>query len=217
MTVVTALYAGVLRPLAPEDQRTGIFKSPRPNAKITDNGISGDEHADRRDHGGPEKALHQYAIDSYDKIMSAYPELKGVAVPGSIGENISATDMNDANVCIGDCYQIGAAIVQVSQPRSPCWKIDRRFGVERLSAYVEKQCITGWYYRVIETGTVHVRDSIELLDRPNENVPVAYFMRVITEHRPDSLTLDELIACRGLAEEWKTRLKNRRKYLRTAV
>ncbi|MDH3282163.1 MAG: MOSC domain-containing protein, partial [Gammaproteobacteria bacterium] len=149
--------------------------------------------------------------------VSAYPELRGVAIPGSMGENLSATEMTDAVVCIGDCYRIGTTIVQVSQPRSPCWKIDHRFGVEQLSVYVEKQRITGWYYRVMEAGAIRVGDSIELLDRPNEYVPVAYFLRVTTESRPDPVTLDRLIACRGLADEWTTRLKNRRDYLRTAL
>ena len=89
MVTVTALFAGGLRSLEPEDQATGIYKQAIEIAEVTREGIAGDHQADRRFHGGPEKALHHYAGRSYKITVSVFPELHGIAVPGSIGENIS--------------------------------------------------------------------------------------------------------------------------------
>lgn len=126
---VTALYKGRLRPLPPEGRRTGIFKDPIERADVTKEGIVGDHQADRRFHGGPEKALHQYAQISYERIVSEFPELEGTAVPGSIGENISSSHLTDESICIGDIYRIGDVLAQVSQPRSPCWKINHKYAI----------------------------------------------------------------------------------------
>ena len=141
---VSGLYRGSLQSLEPEGQRTGIFKEAIQSAEVDEEGILGDHQADRRFHGGLEKALHQYALASYEKIGSEYPVLKGIAVPGSIGENISSPSLSDSTVCIGDVYRIGGVLVQVSQPRSPCWKINHKFGIDKLSLFIERQRITGW-------------------------------------------------------------------------
>lgn len=217
MTMITALYAGALRTLEPEGQQTGIFKEPIEVADVTEEGIIGDHQADRRVHGGPEKALHQYALQSYEIMVSKFPELQGIAVPGSIGENISSLQLTESTVYIGDSYRIGNILVQVSQPRSPCWKINHKYGVEKLSLFIERQHITGWYYRVLETGRVHVGDEIKLVERPNESVSVAHFLTITKQHRPNLEALDTLIRCEGLNNEWKAKLKNRRKYLETAI
>jgi MOSC domain-containing protein YiiM len=206
-----------LRPLPPEGQASGIFKLPVPSVQVTAAGMTGDHQADRRHHGGPDKAIHQFAVASYATIVSAYPQLKGIAMPGSIGENLTAGTMTDTSVCIGDCYRIGTTTLQVSQPRSPCWKIDHRFGIERLSVFLENRGITGWYYRVVETGKIDVGDAVELLDRPNAEVTVTRFLQVLAQHRPDPAALEQLISCRGLAQEWVARLRNRRDYVHNAA
>lgn len=217
LSSVTGLYAGSLCSLEPEGQRTGIIKQPVEIADVTKDGIIGDHQADRRFHGGPEKALHQFALQSYEVIASEFPELRGVAVPGSIGENISSSYLTDATVCIGDIYRIGGILTQISQPRNPCWKIDRKFGVEKLSIFVEKLHVTGWYYRVLETGRVYVGDKIRLVERPNESMSVGRFMGITKQHRPDLETFEIAMTCKGLNPELAARLKARRRYLGTAI
>jgi MOSC domain-containing protein YiiM len=217
MTTITALYAGSLRLLEPEGHQTGIFKEPIEAADVTEAGIIGDHQADRRFHGGPEKALHQYALQSYKIIVAEYPQLHDIAVPGSIGENISGTHLTEATVCIGDIYQIGDVLLQVSQPRSPCWKINHKFGIEKLSLFIERRRITGWYYRVLEPGKLHIGDRIELVERPNEAMSVKHFLNITGQHRPNLEALDSVIMCEGLSNELKKRLKKRRKYLETAI
>ncbi|WP_410210906.1 MOSC domain-containing protein [Aquirhabdus sp.] len=211
--VVEALYVGKLQTLMPEGQQTGIFKDPTPSAEINELGIVGDIQADKRVHGGIDKALHQYALSSYKAITDHYPELSGIAVAGSIGENISSQSLEDTNVHIGDIYEIGSVIVQVSQPRSPCWKINHRFDTHLLSQFIAEHCITGWYYRVLRSGQIHVGDPIKALERFDQSLSITEFNRIVTSHRPLPEVLAQAAQCPGLALDWKNRLDHRIEYL----
>jgi len=215
MAEILGLYAGALRALEPEGQATGIYKQPITQADVTETGIVGDHQADRRMHGGEDKALHQFALASYDTIVGQYPQLDGIAVPGAFGENLSSAEFDDQNVCIGDTYRIGSIVVQVSQPRRPCWKINHRFDCRELSMFVERRRITGWYYRVIEGGHVAVGDPMTLTERCNEDVSIATFTDVISQHRPHPDMLDKLIHAANLNADWRHRLVQRRDYLAT--
>lgn len=213
MSELLGIYAGGLRALEPEGQATGMFKQALAQAEITRLGIVGDQQADRRVHGGPEKALHEFARESYVTIAASFPELAATAVPGTLGENLSSAGRDDTNVCIGDTLRIGSTVVQVSQPRRPCWKINHRFECRALSHFVERRQLTGWYYRVIEPGMITLGDRIELLDRTGEGITIAAFTKTVTRHRPEPDTLTVLINARGLSEQWRTRLAQRRDYL----
>jgi len=118
---IIGLYTGKLTQIGKKRSPTGIYKQSVDNVSVDELGILGDIQADKRFHGGPEKALHQYALSSYEKIIKRYPLLHKQAKPGAIGENLSATKMNEHNVCIGDIYHLGSAILQVSSPRIPFW------------------------------------------------------------------------------------------------
>lgn len=210
---INRLYAGVAQTLAPSGQRTGIYKKPIQKARVGLLGIDGDVQVDKRYHGGPDKALHQFTVVSYSCITAHYPSLVDKALPGSIGENLTIEGMSEQTVCIGDIYRLGKVRVQVSEPRQPCWKINARYGVEKLSEFIEQRRIAGWYYRVLETGEITVGDEVVLVDRFNENITIDYFNDVKNQHRPALNVLDQLIAARGLAAGLKQRLVERRAYL----
>jgi MOSC domain-containing protein YiiM len=152
-------------------------------------------------------------------IAASFPELAATAVPGTFGENLSSAGRDDENVCIGDTLRIGGAVVQVSQPRRPCWKINHRFESRRLSHFVERRQLTGWYYRVLEPGVITLGDHIELLDRVAGSVTIATFTKTVARHRPEPDALNALINAPGLSAEWRSRLTRRRDYLagRTAA
>jgi MOSC domain-containing protein YiiM len=211
--ILESIYAGQLTILEPEGQHTGIFKQGVSHAEVSWTGITSDQQADRSVHGGPEKALHQYAIASYKKIQAAFPAIADQAIPGSIGENLSSTAMSDEDVHIGDVYRIGSITVQVSQPRSPCWKINHRYGIPQLSVFIVEQRITGWYYRVLEEGSLRTGDQIELLDRPNPNLTIDYYNQIYYQHRPRLADLDTLINATGLTPQKRERLIQRREFL----
>ena len=162
----THLFIGSIKPLPPEGQSTGIFKEPLLEpAAIGPLGIAGDRQADLRVHGGPDKAVHQYCADHYPRLAAAFPRAAAPFVPGSLGENLSVAGLDETTVCIGDRFRLGTALLEVSQPRSPCWKIDARFGIASgrsgLAYHIAQQSLTGWYYRVVEAGTVHPGDVLE--------------------------------------------------------
>jgi MOSC domain-containing protein YiiM len=118
------------------------------------------------------------------------------------------------NVHIGDTFLVGRSVVlQVSQPRRPCWKINHRFGVERLSMFVARERITGWYYRVISPGVIEPGDPMVLVERQTDRFSIDQFWQVQLTHRPSLEDLVELGAIPGLAPEWKGRMSERVKWL----
>ena len=110
---IIGLYTGKLSEIGENRSPTGIYKQSVDKVSVDELGVIGDVQADKRFHGGSEKALHQYALSSYEKIIKRYPLLYRKAKPGTIGENLTATDMNEHNVCIGDIYQVGSAICEI--------------------------------------------------------------------------------------------------------
>jgi MOSC domain-containing protein YiiM len=217
MTLISTIdhvFAGGLAVLQPEGQRTGIFKQRQAGpVRVELQGIVGDQHGDTRVHGGPEKAVHQYAAQNYQRLVQAFAPSAAQLVAGSLGENICAFGLSELNVHIGDVFRIGSSLLQVSQPRSPCWKINHRFDAEHMSMFIARERITGWYYRVLEPGWLQAGDRIELLERPNEGFSIDQFWQVQLAHRP---LIDDLLALAdsvGLAADWKRRLGERAKWL----
>lgn len=214
-STVGHLFAGGLICLDAEGQRSGIAKRRiSGEAHVDTQGIVGDEHGDLRVHGGAEKAVHLYGAENYARIAQAFSQSAHELVPGSLGENISGLHLSERDVHIGDVFLIGSAVLQVSQPRSPCWKINHRFGVERMSLYIAQERITGWYCRVITPGSIQVGDTISLLERQSRRFSIDEFWRVQMSHRPSIEDLTDLIAVAGLAPDWKRRLAERVKWLR---
>jgi MOSC domain-containing protein YiiM len=208
------VFAGGLGVLQPEGQRTGMFKQRHSGpVRVELHGIVGDQHGDTRVHGGPEKAVHQYAAQNYERLAQAFTQSASQLVTGSLGENISAGELSEYNVHIGDVFRIGSCVLQVSQPRSPCWKINHRFDAEHMSMFVARERITGWYYRVVQPGFIEAGDTIELLERHTERFSIDQFWQVQLSHRPMIDELQALAATQGLAEEWKRRLFERAKWL----
>lgn len=215
---IDLLFAGGLTCLKREGQRTGIYKRSVPGpARVAFHGIEGDEHGDLRVHGGPEKAVHHYAAEHYLRLAQAFPESASALVPGSLGENLSARHLCERNVHLGDVFRVGSSVLQVSQPRSPCWKINHRFDADRMSMYVVQERITGWYYRVIEPGVIEAGDCMELQDRQTDRFSIDRFWQVQLTHRASVEDLLELIAIPGLAQDWKRRLDERVKWLQRQV
>lgn len=213
--VVDAIFAGGIGILGEEGHRSGIFKRRiEGDVQVLAEGIAGDEHADRRVHGGPEKAVHHFAAENYARLASIFPQIAEALVPGSLGENISTSGLTERNVHIGDVYRVGGVTLQVSQPRSPCWKINHRFSTEGMSLVVARERITGWYYRVIEAGTIRPGDRMQLIERTSERFSIEQLWNVQSAHSPRIEDMLALIAVAGLAQDWKVRLTERVRWIR---
>lgn len=204
---IIGLYTGKLSQIGDKRAATGIYKQPVEQVSINELGIINDIQADKRFHGGPEKALHQFALSSYEKIAKRYPLLHKQTQPGSIGENISATGMNEHNVCIGDIYQVGGVIIQVSSPRIPCWKIDAKFKQPDLNQFIRQKRLCGWYYRVIQHGDIQLGDSLVLQQSPSPSLTIDTMLKVINKVAEQS-QVELALNATGLDPEWQTRLKH---------
>src|SRR5690625_1996364 len=118
---------------------SGIFKKEKSEQLwLTKTGLEGDEIADKKVHGGPEKALFTYPIKHYTYWKK---DLENEDIDmGAFGENLAVLEMDEFSVCIGDTYKFGDTMIQVSQPRRPCWKPARRFRVRSEERRVGKEC-----------------------------------------------------------------------------
>lgn len=215
VTTIEAVFAGGVGYLDSEGQRSGIFKRRLIGpVRVETEGIVGDEQADRSVHGEPEKAVHHYAAQHYARLGDKFSEAAQALVPGSLGENISACKFSEVNVHIGDIFRVGSAVLQVSQPRSPCWKINHRFAVEQMSMHIAQEQITGWYYRVLCPGVIQAGESMQLLERQTERFSIDQFWKIQLSRQPNVDDLMDLSLVSGLAPDWKGRLVERARWLR---
>lgn len=205
---IIGLYTGKLSHIGEKRSPTGIYKQSVDKVTVDELGIVGDIQADKRFHGGVEKALHQYALSSYEKIIKRYPLLHKQAKPGAIGENLSATAMNEHNVCIGDIYNLGTAILQVSSPRIPCWKIDAKFKQPDLNQFISLNRLNGWYYRVLQPGEITLKDEFLLQQRPNVHLTIDTMLKVIYANA-DEQSIELATNATGLDPEWQNRLQKK--------
>jgi len=209
------LYAGGTTILEPEGLPSGIIKQPITETRqIGKEGLQGDVQADRKVHGGPEKALHHYAAENYAELQQQFPLVADKLLPGSIGENISTQGLTEAEACIGDIYRLGTALIQINQPRRPCWKIDSRYGQEGITRFVELAGCTGWYYRVLENGEVSPGSGMELQARPHPDWSVLALNDLGQELRPDLARLAAAAELPALNADWQVRLNKRLAWLR---
>lgn len=209
------LFAGGITRLQPEGEPSGIYKHALAGPVwLGREGLAGDVQADRRVHGGPDKALHHYAAENYARLAAAFPAIAGALLPGSLGENLSTRGWSEAQVCVGDVFRLGAARLQVSQPRSPCWKIESKFATSGLSRHIAEHGLTGWYYRVLEPGRVAAGDDFERIEQAPGALTLASLWRLSREHRPDLDALAAAARAPGLAPEWARRLAERLDWLR---
>lgn len=207
---IDALLTGKAVPFGPSGRPSAIAKTPvdRPLA-LGREGLDGDEQGERKLHGGPEMPLHHYPFDHYAAWAAELGPLPLLDAPGAFGENLSTTGLTEADVCIGDVWRLGGALVQVNQGRQPCLKLNHRFGVRDMAKRVQESGRTGWYYRVLETGMVAPGDALTLQDRPHPAWSVARVLHVLyvdTMNRPE---LEEMAALERLTPPWRALARKR--------
>jgi MOSC domain-containing protein YiiM len=168
MPRLVSIQVGRPQPLA--HISSAFAKSPiGGRVRLTHTGLEGDEQADHRLHGGPEQAVLCYADSHYDRWLE---ELGLEMRPAGFGENFTVAGADEWSVCIDDVYEVGEALVQVSKPRGPCFKIGLRWNMPRLLRLVQESGRHGWYLRVLREGVVEAGQEMRLLRRPNPGLTV---------------------------------------------
>lgn len=185
-------------------------------------GLTTDEQADRKHHGGPLKAVHQLAPATYDKINAEF-DLK-VHV-GTLGENLTTEavnglpEMTESTVCIGDVYHYGqyeadqvadsdSVQLRIVQPRRPCYKINDQIGqftkVPNIASWVSKQGISGWYFQVVRDGMINADLPVYLIERPYPFATLVTLWQLSnSKEKFDAKVIEQWLEIECLEDSWK--------------
>ena len=181
---------------------TSFFRAPsaRPRWLYTTH-LAGNAQADTKNHGQPDQAVLLYAAAHYPawRAELGRPEIG----PGGFGENFTVDGLSEATACIGDTYAIGEALIQVTGPRYPCWKIERRWDLPGLTARVAASGRGGWYCRVVREGMVEPGMAVALVERPYPEWTVALVNDFGHGRNRDMATARALAACPLLVGFWR--------------
>ena len=187
-------------------EKTGMYKYPVEEAIfIGREDVVNDAVIDRRYHGGADKACYWYSEKHYDFWKEKFPDLDWDL--GMFGENLSISDLDEGEIKIGDVYQIGAAKVQVTQPRQPCYKLNHRFDCNTMVKQFIDAEFPGVYIRVIEEGEIKKGDELILLQRREESLSLREVYQLLYVAKKDSVKLNKALSDPALAESCKRDLQ----------
>ncbi|WP_313627858.1 6-hydroxyaminopurine reductase [Kosakonia sp.] len=176
---------------------------------LTETGIAGDEQAEKSYHGGTDRALCHYPREHYAHWAQMFPQQAALFCAPAFGENLSTSGLTEKNVFIGDIFRWGDALIQVTQPRSPCFKLNFHFGISDMSTQMQSSGRTGWLYRVIAGGNVSAEAPLELVSRVSD-VSV-YDAAAIAWFQPfDDEQYHRLLSAAGLSASWTRTMQKRR-------
>jgi MOSC domain-containing protein YiiM len=177
--------------------------------ELTELGLLGDEQAEKKIHGGPDRALCQFPREHYEDLIRDFPEQAALFCAPAFGENLSTEGMTEHNVFIGDIYRWGETLIQVTQPRSPCFKLNFHFAISDMASLMQNSGKVGWLYRVIAPGKVSTDVPLELVSRLSD-VSV-YDAAAIAWHMPfDDDQYHRLLSAAGLSVSWSRTMQKRR-------
>jgi MOSC domain-containing protein YiiM len=187
---------------------TGIFKEPAVGSvclRFTQ--LDGDGQADLVNHGGRDKAVNVYPVEHYPY----WRRQLGIQTltHGAFGENFTTEGFLETEICIGDTFELGQAVVQVSQPRQPCWKLALKWQIKDLALQVEQTGKTGWYFRVLKEGLVSGSDEFKQIDHPFPQWTIEAANQIMHHRQDDFAAAIKLAACPLLSESWKRSLSHR--------
>ncbi|HMB64373.1 MAG TPA: MOSC domain-containing protein [Eudoraea sp.] len=189
---------------------TGIFKRPVEHPVILEtDGVATDTIADRKVHGGIHKACYLFSAEQYPYWQHIYPQLDWDW--GMFGENLTVGGLDEAEIRIGDIYKIGTAIVQISQPREPCYKLGIRFGNQEILRQFINRGYPGTYVRLLESGKVTTGDTVHLIEPSKNPLTIKQFYELLFARVKDQRHLQLALQNASLPECKREKL---RRYLK---
>ena len=203
-----SVQTGRAAPLGPDDVPSAFVKTARQGqVAVTRLGLEGDEQADLAVHGGPEKAVYAYAAAHYPQWASEFPQLAAQFGGGAMGENLTVAGLEESGICVGDVHQAGSALLQVCQPRQPCFKFALRHNNKYLPKAMVRNGFSGWYYRVLRVGQLQAGDILTLKDRPNPDFAFTRLVEIIYHGKATREEIRRMAELEGLAGQWRRRAK----------
>jgi MOSC domain-containing protein YiiM len=199
-----SLQTGRIAPLGPDAVPSGFVKTARAgDVAVTPLGLDGDEQADLEAHGGIDKAVYGYAASRFPAWAREFPALADRFTAGSMGENLTIAGMDESDICVGDVHAIGSALLQVCQPRRPCFKFALRHDNVFLPKAMVRLGFSGWYYRVLKTGSLKAGDGVSLHDRPHPDFPFPRLVEIVYHGKPTRNELTRMAQMPELASQWR--------------
>ena len=166
--------------------------------------VKGDEVSDRKVHGGIYKACYLFSADHYPYWKNLYPNLEWDY--GMFGENLTVSGLDETQIHIGDIYKIGTALVQVTQPREPCFKFGVKFGNQEVLKQFIKHGRPGTYLSILEEGSVNVGDDIILVERSKSSLTIVQLFNLYYAKDKDQKILKLAIGNEALPMRKRTKL-----------
>ena len=184
---------------------TGIYKKPT-NGSIylgkTD--VKGDTVSNRKVHGGEFKACYLFSADQYRYWQELYPHLEWTF--GMLGENLTVKGLDEQQLFIGDIYKLGNALVQITQPREPCFKFAYKFGSNAVLQQFINHGFSGTYVKVLEEGDVNIDDTFQLVEHQPNGITVFQLFELLYAENKNKAHIEILLNNNALPENLKKRL-----------
>ena len=200
MGVIESVNVGTPRGISWRGQtvRTAIWKDPVPGrVGVRANHVEGDEQGNPEAHGGYDKALYAYAAEDYEWWSG---ELGHELGPGTFGENLTLRGIDVSNARVGERWRVGGTLLEVAQPRIPCFKLGIRMGSQRFPSRFAAAGRPGAYLRIVAEGEVAAGDPAEVVHRPGHDLSVAEVSRI---YHDDHAGADRLLQVPELAGTWR--------------
>jgi MOSC domain-containing protein YiiM/ferredoxin-NADP reductase len=205
----TPLRSGNIKKLWGKEIESAIYKVPLSGpVEITVMGISTDQHA-YPPHISPDKALLHYGTGHYALWKQELPNSAHLFNPGAFGENLHSEEVDERTICIGDKISIGEVLLEVSENRAPCYKLNHRFEIKDAAKRSQTRFRTGWLYRVLKTGTVRPGDMVTLIERPHPDWTVARLMHYLYNEKDNAERMKEIVQLKELGESIKKLFRRR--------
>lgn len=185
--------------------RTSIFKQPVADpVPVRAEHLEGDGQADLRVHGGPNKAVYAYPQEHYAFWQEHLPA--SLLVPGAFGENLTTLGLLEDQVRVGDCYQVGTAVLMAIQPRQPCFKLGIRLQDDGMVRRFEQAGRSGIYFRVEQEGVLQAGNPITLVKPSPYAVTIQDLVACNAPGPKDAYKLREILAVPYLTPSWRGRV-----------
>jgi MOSC domain-containing protein YiiM len=207
---IVSVNVGLPRTIATPrgDVETAIFKEPTTERlAVSQLNLEGDAQADLTVHGGANKAVYGYPVEHYEYWADALGRTD--LTPGQFGENLTTRGLLEKEVLIGDVFSVGSATLEVSQPRSPCFKLGLRMGDPRFPKKFHKSGLSGFYFRVLETGEIGAGDELDRIERGRSGITVHEIWALSHGDASDPARLATALELDTLGPEWHTPMERK--------
>lgn len=205
-----AVSINVGSPIEIEGVLTSIIKKPvNGSVLVSSLNLAGDQQANLKSHGGPNKAVHAFSTLQYNYWRQKLG-LSDLSY-GRLGENITISDLDEDVLCIGDQLQIGDCILEISQPRVPCYKLDLALGLPAMAVQFLQHGRTGVYFRVIESGSIKAGDEVTVIKQLPQRLSVKTLLTAYYDADfVDAKSVIQMAASiPELSAEWQKKVANR--------